>query len=266
MSEPIDKAAVRSSFDKVAFEYDAHAGLQQKTACALLALCGRHADMPQTALDIGTGTGYGTRLLCRHFPHVYAVGLDFSERMLQRSILYGQCLSRSHYVCADAKDLPFAHDTFDLICSSLFVQWYPEKEELFAHCKEILRDKGWLFFSTFGPQTLFELRESWKAVDTDRHTLDFESAADIRAMLERAGFAVRSCKRSTEVIHHRGVKAALRSLKNIGAQNHMANRQAGLTPPAKMQAMSAHYLYHFGVQDLVPMTYEALLFAACAAD
>lgn len=264
MIDSIDKASVRRSFDKVAFEYDAHAGLQQKTACALLSLCERHVVSPRLALDIGSGTGYGVRLLCHRFPDVYAVGLDFSLRMLRRSMLYGQYLSRSNFVCADAKDLPFVNDTFDLIYSSLFMQWHHDKAGLFTRCKEILRDKGRLFFSTFGPQTLLELRESWKEVDANQHTLNFQSAADIKAVLKDSGFTVHSCKRGMEVIHYRGVRAALHSLKNIGAQNHIMNRQPGLTSPDRLRAMSTNYLYRFGVQDLVPMTYEVLLFAASA--
>ena len=264
MTDPIDKAAVQRSFDKVAFEYDVHAGLQQKTACALASLCGRYVSSPRRALDVGTGTGYGVRLLCHRFPDIEAFGLDFSFRMLQRSMLYEQYQSRSHFVCADAEGLPFAGDTFDMIHSSLFIQWHDDKEALFFCFKEILRDKGWLFFSTFGPRTLFELRESWKAVDDDHHTLRFASASRIKEMLKRSGFTVHSCKRSVEVIHHQGVEAALRSLKDIGAQNHVVNRRAGLTSPGKLRAMSNEYLRRFGVQGLVPMTYEVLLFAASA--
>lgn len=263
---PIDKDAVQKSFDKAAFAYDRHAGLQQKTACDLLALCGKFVTTPQAALDVGTGTGYGVRLLCRRYPAIKMVGLDISPKMLQRSILHGQHNATTHFVCGDAERLPFADGVFDLVYSSSSIQWCTDKERLFGQLHAVLRDGGWLFFSTFGPQTLFELRESWRTVDDASHTLEFDGAASLKEMLGRSGFTVRFRKRVMEVIHHEGVQEALRSLKNIGAQHYASGRRDSLTPPGKLRAMSEAYRRRFGVQGLVPMTYETLLFAAHKGD
>lgn len=262
MRDLIDKKAVRKSFDNAAPTYDSYAGLQQDIACSLLSLCKRYVTAPQHVLDIGSGTGYGVRLLCRHFSPSTVIGLDFSHKMLQKSMSSPQYQDKIRYVCADADFLPFPESVFDLIYSSSFIQWSSDPSHLFRRYRESLKDQGWLCFSSFGPKTLFEIRESWQAVDSEHHTLGFISAEQLIARLEQEGFWVESCKRGMRVIHHQGVNAALQSIKNIGAQNHLRKRKRGLTTPRQYHAMSEAYQKKFGVQGLVPTTYEILLLIA----
>ena len=257
----INKDSVIRSFDKVAQTYDINAGLQQYMACVLFALCKKYTENSTTALDIGTGTGYGVRLLCNSYPQTKVVGIDLSQQMILKSKASCSRFQNAHFACADADKLPFAESTFDLIYSNAFIQWCSDSGSLFKQLRNILKEEGRLFFSTFGPQTLIEIKESWKAVDDHPHTLKFKDAEQMKQELRDNGFEVELCLRALKVMHHEGVRSALRSLKDIGAQNHLMNRLSGLTSPQKLRAMSEMYLDRYGVQGFVPTTYEILLFA-----
>ena len=257
----ISKANVRQAFAKAAENYDTHAGLQQKIACDLIALVEARTQDVQVALDVGAGTGYGIRLLGNKFPQATVIAVDIAPAMAQH-IVKNQQASNAYSVCADASLLPFRQGCADLIYSSSFVQWCDTPQELFAELARLLIPGGWFIFSTYGPKTLHELKDSWAKVDHFPHTLEFPSASKLRTILKMNGFIVHDCQRSLEVIHYAGVKAVLNSLKRLGAQNKRNDQRPGLTPASKLRQMEDYYQKHYGVQNLVPTSYEILFFAA----
>ncbi len=263
----INKRAVRHSFDRAALHYDAHSALQQKIACDLIQVCDRLSARlerrPRAILDVGTGTGYGVRLLRSRFPRAVIVGLDFAPRMIRRAAR--GCDTASHFVCADAERPPFGDGVFDLVYSSSLVQWCDEPGHLFGQFRRLARAGGWLLFSTYGPKTLHELRRSWAETDGYGHTLDFPDGADLKKKLQAGGFDVKLYTRQLEVIHYRGVGELLRQLKSSGATNHHTAARRGLTTPSALRAMKEHYQRRFGVRGLVAASYEILVFAAKAA-
>ena len=257
----INKAGVRQSFNQAAENYDSYAGLQQKIACNLIALVDEHVADAKLILDVGAGTGYGARLLSTKIPNATIVAVDIAMSMVQQSSKAGR-LSNTHNVCADANQLPFRHACVDFIYSASFVQWCDTPQQLFAHLAQLLHPGGWLIFSSYGPKTLHELRTSWATVDDFPHTLEFLSASKLKTILGMNNFIVHDCSRSLEVIYYQGVDAVLNSLKGIGAHNMCSNRRPGLTPASKLQQMKDYYLKHYGVQNLLPVSYEVLLFSA----
>ncbi len=66
-------------------------------------------------------------------------------------------------VCADVAVLPFADVQLDLIFSSLCLQWVPDLPVALAEFRRVLRPGGLLLFTSFGPDTLLELREAYLA-------------------------------------------------------------------------------------------------------
>jgi len=264
----INKQAVRRSFDRAAAEYDAHSALQQRIACDLIEVCDRLSPRPEhrprAILDAGAGTGYGVRLLRSRFPRALIVGLDFAPQMVRRAAR--GCDSASHFVCADAERPPFGDGVFDLVYSSSLVQWCDEPGGLFGQFRRLMRGGGWLLFSTYGPKTLHELRQSWAAADRYGHTLEFPGGADLKKMLRARGFDVKLFTRQLEVVHHRGVGELLQQLKSSGATNRHTAARRGLTTPAALRAMKQYYQRRFGVRGLVAASYEILVFAARAAE
>ena len=63
-------------------------------------------------------------------------------------------------VCGDVASLPLKSSSVDLVWSNLTLQWVGDPLKAFAEFRRVLRVGGLLSFTSFGPDTLKELRKS----------------------------------------------------------------------------------------------------------
>jgi malonyl-CoA O-methyltransferase len=208
-------------------------------------------------LDLGSGTGYAIDALNRRFRKARVIALDFAYGMLTRARRQGGWLRRPYCVCADAEGLPLADGAVDLIVSNLTLQWCNDLAGTFAECLRVLRPGGLLMFSTFGPDTLVELRAAWAAVDGYSHVSRFVDMHDIGDLLVGTRFAepVMDCERLT--VTYAAVDDLMRDLKTLGAHNVTAGRARGLTGRRRLDAMRAAY-ERFRADGRLPATYEVV--------
>ena len=111
---------------------------------------------PERALDIGTGLGDAALLVAREFPHARVRGIDFSEEMIRRAQarIGLDPEGRVAFKVADAADLPFEDESFDLV-TQLNVPPF------FAEIGRVLRPGGFaLVAASWGPLTPFYTPES----------------------------------------------------------------------------------------------------------
>ena len=106
---------------------------------------------PERALDIGTGHGDAALLIAREFPHARVRGVDFSEEMVRRA--QGRIgldpEGRVAFKVADASDLPFEGDSFDLVAQL-------NMPPFFSEIARVLRPGGFVVLATsWGPSTPF---------------------------------------------------------------------------------------------------------------
>ncbi len=165
--------------------------------------------------------------------------------------------ARQSFICADAEQLPLSAQSVDLIFSNLAMQWC-DIEAVFAECQRILKPGGLFLFSTFGPDTLVELRQSWKQVDTQQHVNTFIDMHDIGDALIRQGFSDPVIDMEMFTLTYSTVKALLQDLKAIGANAVVGdNKVAGLLGKKKWQALlDAYEQYRQG--QVLPASYEVL--------
>ena len=141
--------------------------------------------VPARILDLGSGTGAGSRLLTTHYRKASIVQLDFASSMLARSITHKRrFFSRQSYVCADAQFLPFTSGCFDMTYSNLMLQWCNDLDAVVTEVRRVNKPGGLFIFSSFGPDTLYELRDSWSVVDDRPHVNSF---LDMRGRCAGAG-------------------------------------------------------------------------------
>ncbi len=256
-----DKQWVRRSFDRAAADYDAAAVLQREVAERLLERLDFIRVKPRRILDLGAGTGHCTRALAVRYPKAEITALDLAPAMVsttRRSFSWLQ-RRRHRFVCGDAERLPLAGERFDLVLSNLTLQWVSDLERTFTELHRVLRPGGLLLFTTFGPDTLRELRESWAAADGGEamHVNAFVDLHDIGDALVRSRFGdpVTDAERLT--VTYRAARDLMRDLKAIGAHNVTGGRRRGLTGRGRLAAMTAAY-EQFRCDGLLPATHEVV--------
>jgi len=228
----LDRRVVRATFARAAASYDAAAVLQREIADRLMERLEYIRITPARILDLGCGTGYVTHLLAKRYRHAQLLGLDLALAMAHAArrrntprwpFALGQQLGRCRFVIADAELLPLADHSMDLIVSSLTLQWC-DPDRVFRECRRVLKPGGLFLFTTFGPDTLKELRTAWRAVDNRVHVHDFIDMHDLGDALVRARFADPVMDVEHLTLTYPEVNNLLRELKAIGAHNAAAAR------------------------------------------
>lgn len=260
-----DKRQLRAAFGRAAETYDQAARLQRDIADELLNRLDIIRVAPRLILDLGCGTGYSGRLLARRYRGARLIGLDIARGMAQRADRKSGLFSRQRFVCGDAETLPLATASVDMVVSNLMLQWC-DPRAVFSEVGRVLKPGGLWMFSTFGPDTLKELRAAWQAVDEAVHVHGFVDMHDLGDQLVTLGFAdpVLDIERLT--LDYPDVMTVLRDLKHLGAHNVAPQRARGLTGKQHFARFVAAYesLAPGGVA--IPATYEVVYGQAWAPE
>ena len=255
-----EQARVRRAFDRAADRYDQFAVLQNEVCNRLLEKLEIVKLSPQLILDAGTGTGTAIPDLFERYKKAQLVALDLSENMLNKAARHGRFLRSPHRVCADIEHLPFANNVFDLVFSSLSMQWCNDLNAALLEAKRVLKPGGLFVFTTFGPDTLKELRHSWAKVDDEDHVNQFIDMHDIGDALLFDGFAEPVMEAEVLTVTYGTVDELMRDLKAIGANVTSQSKQAaqaGLTGKAILQTVRENY-ETFRQNDVLPASYEII--------
>ena len=261
----LDRRGVRRAFDRASDGYDAAAVLQAQVRTELLERLELVQLQPRVVLDLGAGTGHGARTLKSRYRRARVLALDSAPGMLRAAARQSRWRQRFDRVCADALRLPLAAASIDLVFSNLMLQWCEPLDVVLGEVRRVLRPGGFFGFSSFGPDTLRELRAAWSAVDAGAHVSGFLDMHDVGDALVRAGFVEPVLDVERLTLTYQDVRALVRDLKAIGAQNETAARSRGLTGKHKWRAMESAY-ETFRSEGRLPATYEVVYGAAWLPD
>lgn len=257
----IDKKQVRRAFSRAAREYDAAAVLQREVCQRMLERLDYIKLQPQRALDVGSGTGWGTRQLTQRYPAAQVVALDIALGMLNvareqsgwwRKLFSG---NQQNHVCADVEALPLAANSMEMVWSNLALQWCNDLPATFRELHRVLKTEGLLMFSTFGPDTLKELRSAFHGVDGHNHVSRFTDMHDLGDMLTHSGFAEPVMEMEIITLTYSDVKSVMQDLRSIGAHNATAGRGQGMMGKAAWQHVMERY-ESFRRDGKLPATFE----------
>jgi len=260
----LDRGGVRRAFDRASASYESAAVLQARVRTELLDRLGLVKLAPACVLDLGAGTARGTRELKRRYPGALVVALDIALGMLREARRNSRAFRRFERLCGDAFALPLKAASVDLVFSNLMLQWCDDLDGVIAELRRVLKPGGFLAFSTFGPDTLRELRTAWSRVDAALHVHDFIDMHDVGDALVRGGFAEPVLDVERIELTYPDVLTLTRDLKAIGAHNATTERARGLTGKGKWQALTREY-ESFRRAGRLPASYEVVYGAAWSA-
>ncbi len=266
-TQALDKLWLRRSFDRASGTYDAAAVLQAEVRNLLLERLELTDLSPGVVLDAGAGTGHAERELKRRYPGAHVIALDFSLGMLRVAGHQQSWFRPFSRVCAYAESLPLPDACVELIVSNFMLQW-SDPDAVFTEFRRVLAPRGFLSFSTLGPDTLRELRAAWTRAESGdagprTRVVPFMDMHDIGDALVRAGFADPVLDIERYTLEYSDVRALAKDLKAVGARNPSAGRPKGLTSPGKFAAMQAAY-EAFRSGGRLPATYEVVFGQAWA--
>jgi malonyl-CoA O-methyltransferase len=272
-----DTHQVRRAFSRSASHYDAAAQLQHEVEARLLesldyldepALA---RQPPQVVLDLGCGPGRAAVAMRQRWPRARVLALDLALPMLREAGKRGggwrHALQKPvDLLCADARALPLAEGSVDVLFSSLCLQWIEDLPAVFAGFRRVLKPGGLLLVSSFGPDTLVELRGAFAQADALPHVSPFASIAQFGDALVHAGFRDPVLDRDAYMTHYRDLPALMRELRAIGATNALRSRRQTLTGKARFAAAAAAYEAERLGDGMLPATWEVTTAMAWAPE
>jgi malonyl-CoA O-methyltransferase len=253
----IDKCRVRNAFERAAPLYDQAAILQREVCDRMLSRLEYIRYTPDVVLDAGSGTGYGTRKLLERYPGARMLAIDIAPGMHRQArnrvnstiprwrkllgVGHKQGANRIRYVAGDIEQLPLKDSCVGLAWSNLALQWCNDLKKTFDEIRRMLQTGGLFMFSTFGPDTLKELRQAFRQADDYSHVNRFTDMHDIGDMLVHSGFATPVMDMEYITLTYDEVIGVMRDLKAIGAHNATGARRRGLTGKDAWQKAISHY-------------------------
>lgn len=251
----LDHRRVIAAFNQAAGSYDGAAVWQREIADRMLDRLELVRINPQVILDIGARTGYTTQLLTRRFPKAEIIACDWAENLLHK---VREQAPVALPLCAEPGNIPLAAQTADMIVSNLTWHWLNQPAACLREWRRLLKPNGLLLFTTCGPDTLYELRSSFAAVDDQPHVHLFLDMHDIGDMLLAAQFVDPVMQAEHIYFEYSSLDGLWRDLREAGVINSQRDRRQSLTGKDRWQRMLNAYKNFSSFADGYSATIEVV--------
>ena len=278
-SNSVDKPIIRNEFSKNAGNYDAVAVVQRRIADRLIeTVLEVQGDIDANGtfqvLDAGAGTGYVGRTLSQQLTAIMqkslveqskvetspevekhnstiipftalvapkVTALDLSPEMLEVAKTQG---GYDAYIAGDIEALPCEDKTFDLVVSSLAIQWCHDITQALKELHRVTKSGGRISIATIIAGTLRELESAFKTVDNEQHILAFLTEEKLKAEVTALGGSLTIYE---EIVTFDSLKSLFKSLKHIGATS-LPNRRKGLLGRSSIAKLEEYFASIGGYQ------------------
>ncbi len=158
-------------------------------------------------------------------------------------------------VVIDDEALPFGSGAFDLVVSSLALQFANDLPGALIEARRVLRPDGLFLGVLAGGDTLTELRQAFLMAESRRsggvspRVAPMGEVRDLGGLLQRAGFALPVADQDRLTLRYSSALALMDDLKAMGATSVLVDRRRSLTGPALFAEVAAAYQEMFGDPD-----------------
>ena len=260
-----DQRHIRRAFSRSAAGYDAAAALQHEVEKRLMESLdyfalrsGQDAAAPSVVLDVGCGPAHAAAAMRKRWPKAQVVALDLALPMLREAKKQSGWWKPFQRVCADLRALPLAEGTVDVLFCNLSLQWVDDLPAAFNGFRRVLKPGGLLVCSTFGPETLQELRDAFAHADAVPHVSPFPQIAQFGDALMMAGFRDPVLDRDRFTLTYDDLPALMRELRAMGATNALQHRRHTLTGRARFTAAARAYEPLRRADGKLPSTWDVI--------
>ena len=260
----LDAAQVRRAFRRAA-RGDANAAvLEREVERRMMERLDFIRRDPERVLDAGCGAGRGMELLRRRYPAAKLLGVDLAPPSASGHT--GLLLERVRNLlrrpgrfrlCADYSRLPLRAGSMDMVWSNLALALAADPLEALREFHRVLTVGGLLMFSSYGPDTLKELKGAFATISSYRHVHAFIDMHDLGDMLVASGFTAPVMDMEMITLTYADVAALARDLKTSGQTCAARDRQRGLMGRGAWQRMLAAY-EHERRDGRLPATVEVI--------
>ncbi len=252
---------VIANFNKCAHQYDQYAFLQNEIADRLVDRLEIVRLNPERILDIGARAGYSSQLLRKRYPQAQVISLDWAQNFVKIALN-----SQTIGICAQPENVPIAPRSVDLICANLTWHWLNNPIQALKEWRRLLKPGGLLMFSTCGPDTFYELRASFAAVDELPHVHLFLDMHDIGDALVAAQYIDPVMQAEKIYLNYSSLTSLWRDLRKTGVSNALADRRRTLTGKNRWRRMLIEYEKKGSAQEGWPATIEVIYGLGWAED
>lgn len=272
--QDFDRRHVRRAFSRAARDYDKASALQRQVEAELVESlefwpAQYRERTPDRVLDLGSGPGRGAMAMRKRWPKAQVIAMDLALPMLRegrRQETWNPLRRGIDRVCADARALPLAPGSIDVLFSSLCLQWVEDLPSVLAGFRHVLRPGGMMLVSTFGADTLHELRWAFSQADDAPHVSRFVQIAELGDALVHAGFRDPVVDRELTETRYPDLPALMRELRTLGATNALRGRRGTLTGKARFARAADAYAGEFTGEGGLRATWETITAVAWAPE
>jgi len=151
---------VADLFSALSENYAQFSVIQQEVGQRMLARLEYINFKPSVIIDAACATGINSRKIAQIFPKATVHGLDISAGMLAQARKKRKWFSKQKFSQINFSQTAFEDNSVDFIFSNLALPWVSDMQLCLKEWQRILKPEGLLLFSTFGPDTLIELKQA----------------------------------------------------------------------------------------------------------
>ncbi|MBP9713434.1 MAG: methyltransferase domain-containing protein [Sterolibacterium sp.] len=215
---------MQQNFSRAAATYDEAAVLARETGQRMAARLDYVKIQPARMADIGCATGDGIRALQQRYPAALPVAIDVAHEMLRQVRVRAPLLQRfarraPRLLNADARALPLATGSLDLVWSNLMLHWLDDPLPALREMQRVLAVDGLLMFAMLGPDTLRELRAACHECGIEPPLRRFPDMHDVGNMLVAAGFADPVMDMEMLTLTYATPRGLLRDQRHLGVRD-----------------------------------------------